>query len=641
MEDWLDTLAGMVEGLAQAESGSRRVLAADRELSLSDVSRFLGAGLTERRQGHLRGIVDVEVWAKEKDPLELVMLLHARVRFMGELLAQLVDRPLSHETLREVANEKYHMGWASLDQVRRRSNWLRATGMAILFDGLLRLTPSGVELLNKLELGEPSLEQTGAAPEVPSAGPNTLAALNALESGGFSCRADGGSLYLPSPETGSLSVALHVVQLAEGPVDELSIDEALVSYGVSLASARQARGSLHVLGLISRVSEAAWAATPEALEWASSGEGVDFVRIAHARVRFIGEILGLLREGPLTTAELANRSGVAGRNSLSTSAVRARLGLLREAGMVTKLSQKEFQLTPLGRAAGGILPLDLASSSSPAGEVEPQAVTAVAPSAKQHADLLVAELLASARDSRDPNRMEYATRDAFRFLGFKAERIGGAGRTDVTATRVILGKALALAIDAKSSGEDVVPESQVSFQALAEHRAAEGASTSLVVGNDFHRRTHTAADREAAVGILLLRTLVMAVTEHVSRGLDWSEIETLVDPTLTAVERHQVLEGAGSERKRRSAVMHAVLGQLMEEAADVQPMRAGAWLGVADLRRDLRHLGVTVEEVHSVLSLMASESLDIVQRDKDLYRLALEGDLAARRIRALSASLEV
>ncbi|TCK63788.1 hypothetical protein EDF27_2335 [Curtobacterium sp. PhB136] len=641
MEDWLDTLAGMVEGLAHAKSGSKRVSAGDRELSLSDVSRFLGAGLTERRDGHLRGTVDVEAWAKKKDPLELVMLLHARVRFMGELLVQLVDRPLTHESLREVANEKYRMGWASLDQVRRRSNWLRATGMATLFDGLLRLTPSGAEVLNALELGEPSLEQIGTAPEVPSAGLKTLAALNALESGGFSSRADGGSLYLPSPETGSLSVAHHVVQLAEAPVDELSIDEALVSYGVSSASARQARGSLHVLGLISRVSESAWAATPEALEWASSGEGVDFVRIAHARVRFVGEILGLLREGALTTAELASRSGVAGRNALSTSAVRARLGLLREAGMVTKLSQKEFHLTPLGRAAAGILPLDLASSSSPSGEVEPRPVAAVTSSAKQHADLLVAELLASATDSRDPNRMEYATRDAFRFLGFQAERIGGAGRTDVTATRVILGKALALAIDAKSSGEDVVPESQVSFQALAEHRAAEGASTSLVVGNDFHRRTHTAADQEAAVGILLLRTLVTAVTEHASRGLDWNEIESLVDPTLTAVERHQVLERAGDERKRRSAVMHAVLRQLMEEAADVQPMRAGAWLGVADLRRDLRHLGVTVEEVHSVLSLMASESLDIVQRDKELYRLALEGDLAARRIPALSASLEV
>lgn len=46
-------------------------------------------------------------------------------------------------------------------------------------------------------------------------------------------------------------------------------------------------------------------------------------------------------------------------------------------------------------------------------------------------DALFTELRLSSKDSMNPDRFEWAIKSAFEALGFKAIRLGGAGKTDV------------------------------------------------------------------------------------------------------------------------------------------------------------------------------------------------------------------
>ena len=55
------------------------------------------------------------------------------------------------------------------------------------------------------------------------------------------------------------------------------------------------------------------------------------------------------------------------------------------------------------------------------------------------AETLAAEIIEASTDSRNPDRFERAVRDAFDFLGFEAQRLGGPGKTDVLLT-ALLGK---------------------------------------------------------------------------------------------------------------------------------------------------------------------------------------------------------
>jgi hypothetical protein len=636
-EGWIALLESILVALLEAPTGAKSVsLSGNDEFALSDVSRLLGPALTERRDGRLRPTAEAELWLSSKDPIELAHLLHARVRLMGELLSMLRAGPLSHEELRVQSNDLFKMNWATLDQLRRRTGWMRLAGLVEVFDGTVRITALGRNFLDPLTLDGPDVSEPGKLESLASPQPATARALEKLRTSGHAQRSDASSLFLPAPDTGSLSVAREVVMLTMSPTNETALEAVLTGYGIVPASARQARGTLKTLGLIERVSESAWVATPGAQEWLSTGDGVDFVRLVHTKVRFIGEILALIPSGLKTSSELAQQSGTVDRNRLSAASVRARLQLLREAGVVEKLSQKEFSLTAVGRTLARELPMEI-SPLDGAGLVEPAVDEVIDHSEK--AQRVCVELTEASRDSRNPDRFEYAVRDAFRFLGFTADRLGGPGRTDVRAQLALPDRVLVVAVDAKSSGEGVVPEAQVNLQALKEHRASAGASLSVLVGNEFHRRTHTAAENDGFVAIVRVSALMSAVSEHAVRGLSWDELAGLFDPTRSSPEREANWAGIASERDRLLEVLTSVLTQLGEEASIKDPMYEGAWLGIPELRRDLRQIGASQEEIETALGLLTSPQVAAVSVMSNRYRLSMHRDHVGRRLASFGIHL--
>ena len=99
---------------------------------------------------------DALSWLETEDPTLLIAVLHSRVRFVGELMALVAASPRTHAELNDLGTQMYQLNWSTLDQVRRRTAWLRATGFAELrFDNVVELTPAGEQLLRCLKLADP------------------------------------------------------------------------------------------------------------------------------------------------------------------------------------------------------------------------------------------------------------------------------------------------------------------------------------------------------------------------------------------------------------------------------------------------------------------------------------------------------
>src|SRR5262249_41422521 len=97
-------------------------------------------------------------------------------------------------------------------------------------------------------------------------------------------------------------------------------------------------------------------------------------------------------------------------------------------------------------------------------------------------DAMVDAISDSATDSSHPDRFEVAVRDAFAFLGFEAEWLGGSGRTDVLLDAPLgAADAYRVVVDCKTSSCGSVSEPQVAWVTRTEHKEKHDANHILLV----------------------------------------------------------------------------------------------------------------------------------------------------------------
>ncbi len=96
-------------------------------------------------------------WMDSGDDGLALGILHASVRFMGEILFELRTGVRTREQLRGLANHKYGFSWQSRSQVGDRLCWLRSAGYVIAPDREeRRITRTGLEFLERVDLHSPS-----------------------------------------------------------------------------------------------------------------------------------------------------------------------------------------------------------------------------------------------------------------------------------------------------------------------------------------------------------------------------------------------------------------------------------------------------------------------------------------------------
>ena len=260
--------------------------------------------------------------------------------------------------------------------------------------------------------------------------------------------------------------------------------------------------------------------------WTDGKDNRILVALLHARIRFIGEMLDAAIE-PITTSDLLDVANNQYACGWSTKAqIDRRRGWLQSAGMLATDESNRLQTTPEGKALLNRLVLHRPTATVSPKQPEENVLAENAPAVSVAAASpvigdLVAELHAAAVDSANPDRFEQSVRDAFAWLGFDAEWLGGAGRTDVLLDAPLgKGRSFRVIIDCKTSASGSVGDGQVDWITLTEHKKKHDADyVTLVAPQPSGKRLFQRASEQGVV-IIPVDELATLCEQHANAPLD-------------------------------------------------------------------------------------------------------------------------
>jgi hypothetical protein len=573
-------------------------------------------------------------WLRNDDPVFLAMHLHANVKFFGELL-EAIGANTTHADLLEVAKSSYGMNWTTLDQVRRRTGWLRCLGMVELWGHKIVRTAAGDSLLNILKLCPPEeamgVQESEAAAEI-----DDTAVLEYVSS---VSDIDKDALRARRPLIGYIPRGINsanrdVEDAALTPIASVRKIIDIVGPGVAVDEFRQLCGeelgiskssfysTLHGLrhmGVIEQTAYNFFAPTNNAQWLTAVGNEKAFVAYLHGRYMFFGEILENLTtpSSPSQLVKLAKERY--GFSQASNSEVRLRLGFLQDAGLADRVDWQRFRVTGAGKTFVSLLKLQVGLTA------EGQEVNDEAVAEERHADQLVSSIVDDLKkygnDGNESKAFELVVSRAFRFLGFHTEHLGGPGQTDVLGLAELApGDRYRIIVDAKSSSSGSIAESGVNFQVLRDHRKKHKADHVVVVGSDFANRLK---DWAVDNGVVLLQTSDLGdMLEHHSISpislVDLRDTFTRVDIHKDEMlERYQLLE-------RRSAIMSKILELAFQEATDEDPIAAG-FISLENITYALRkefNPRPSADEIREALEFLSNPLVAALEEGKGRYKLA-------------------
>ena len=452
-----------------------------------------------------------------------------------------------------------------------------------------------------------------------------------------------GVLQMPGGYGGYLTslrkVCEVVVEERPAPLELASRLEAVLE--VKATAARLRESFLRKVGLII-VHGGVCSLGPWTEKWLASGDDRIIVALLHGRCQFIGELLDAARS-PRSNDELLtvanDRYGMAW--DTQTQIVNRR-GWLQSAGMLTDMGDGTVQLSDSGRLLLGELVLyDPAAAPSAITVTEAPAVDAPAellpPLESSTVDELVLAIKNSASDSGHPDRFELAVRDAFDFLGFQAEWLGGSGKTDV-----LLAAALGamdsyrVVIDCKTSGSGTVSDHQVDWVTLTEHKAKHDADHIAVVAPNPSGSRMFARASQYNVAVISADQLIGLCRQHAKTPLGLDDYRSLF-ATGGSLDMQAVDERA--EEVKRLVTLAAAMCEAIRERSTVFGRLSARDLFLILSAQTVAE-GTTEDELQALLDTLASPLLAVLQGSKnDGYRVTTSAKVAQRRIEMVAQQL--
>ncbi|MFE9191606.1 hypothetical protein ACFYL6_18545 [Micromonospora sp. NPDC007208] len=581
-----------------------------------------------------------QAWLKDPDPSYLVEVLHRHVRFLGELLAALALKPLSHEQLAELARTEYGFHWTSLTPVRSRTNWLRAFGAVDLFDNAAHITEFGRQVLARLTLGKPENCDLNSVVALPKAPRVIEVLLEQLDEQALKERSWASTLYIPGSSDDRVQNLRIILGAALSEVSDQTFAEATSStFGIKADSVRSVFDCLSGAGLLGRVSSKTVRVTDAAKAWLDTESVVDLARILHANIWYFAEIVTDLstRSCPPTSTALSARSTAYAPKDgrpLTRNAINGRLGLLRACGLIDTSSSTSYRATPLGLAFVQSVP-----TLRPVEEQKPESVASRPIRAEESADdaeTVASELVAAAKKSADPRRFEELVVRALAYLGFPCRHIGGNDNPDGELLTAIGVHGRVMAVEAKTAASGHVSEHNGNILGLPEQRAKISALSTVYVGPGFDRRLLEAADEDPKTAVVHASLLAEAVRRQATTPLLLTQLTALIDPSIRSHERRPILVEKWAAQERVAKLERAIVDVLLREA-DRPIDNDEGWLAIPSLRRELRATaGLLAEpaEIQAILDYLASARIDVVEKRDGVYRTTVSLVTIAQRLEA-------
>ncbi|MCY4272151.1 MAG: hypothetical protein OXF00_05855 [bacterium] len=376
--------------------------------------------------------------------------------------------------------------------------------------------------------------------------------------------------------------------------------------------------------------------------YAQKDDGI-LLGMLHRRIQFVGEMLAELRGGPRSIKELHQAAQRYGLDWKGYGQVSRRRGWLESAGLIEPIAEGRLAITDAGHDLLSKLTLHSRSSPPVGGPSNipvhhppvPEPEEPAPPNNPSSAEALADEIRAAATDSKNPDRLEIAVRDAFRFLGFEAEKLGGAGKTDVLITAP-LGKdsSYSAAIDAKAVGNGALGNGQVAWATLDYHRKHHKADYSMVVGPNPAQKSLMRYAADFTVAVLSTEQLADLCLQHDRAPLGLDTYRALF-ATGGAVNMAPIEQAARDLTRTRNLAV-ALCAELAEKTSQLGPLSAPVLMGML-YQSDKAY---SEPEIQQVLDTLSSPLIGAIQGTADQgYVLATAPRVTQRRLQQLGDSL--
>jgi hypothetical protein len=606
-------------------------------------------GLVQNRKGVLRLTADGSELLKDESRSHLASLMADRIRLFAEVLGLLVHEPLTVEEANAKLVELYSLDWKTVGNTRLRMTWLEVLGMIEWLGGRKQsATSEGRALFAACEIVTPAalaVHDSSESVNIPEA-PEEIAVLLerlAVTQGAQEAR-NTYNIWVPSPKDDPNKIENMRTCIAAA-ADQIDKEELLRFIADRFSLKRSSVDSMlpfmRAAGLLQEVRRGVFSATSAARAWLESGSDIDFIRILHAHMKFVGELIRAA-EANISRNDLYKEGTAYG---LNTDKVRWLTAFMIESGLLIETSWSSVQATPTGLRLIETLPL--AEPRLVEAATEPEPAPASTPPVAGGADevSLIAELLM--RTSVDPSAgggasgsaFEGCIESAFRHMGFHAQRISGPGDTDVVVQWYDSAGSLRTAIvDGKSTSSGRVAHNNVSDVAIDTHKEKRSAEYVAIIGPAFSGDTIKDMAQKKKWALVTAEELGQVVASAEALGLRPAEVGILFE----APDGLSRLASLIDARQREFDILSLVISRLKVESDTEEAVSAR---DISLIERGSQ-LAPNIDELLETFKLFDRLGSDIVRSVEDeedpryaTYRIG-DAQAAAKRLRALAAAID-
>ena len=490
-----------------------------------------GIGLASNQAGILC-LSDAGIkFCAEPTQRHLADLIQDRIRLFGEALELLALSPTTVEEVDKQLCEAYGLSWGNLSNTRRRMDWLEVLE---LIQGVgnrkWEATLAGREALKDWFLVTPDVLEPidSGLSDIKIAEPPTEIAIllqHLTDSPEMHKRRSTYNIWVPSPNRiDNLRVITQAASERISKVDFFNFIEE--EFKLKASSVESMLPFLKVSGLIEEVGRNVYLATPAAKAWLETGYDLDFIRILHSKMQFVGEMIQAA-ENDIVRNDIYAQATLYGLNAEKARWI---VGFLLEAGLLEEPQYLHLKATPIGMCFASSLPL----AEKMVVEIEETDIfdkgESVTDSSIGELGQIINRLQSSSRDPGAEGKasgvaFEEAIAGIFRFMGFEAERIGGSGDTDVIVRwQDEEGKSVTAIIDGKSKSGGQVSHGDISDVAIDTHKDKHNADFVAIIGPGFSGDTIRNHARKKAFALITDTQLIEIAHASRSMGLSLQEI---------------------------------------------------------------------------------------------------------------------
>ena len=221
--------------------------------------------------------------------------------------------------------------------------WLEVLGYVEWLSGnKLQVTGEGIDALARWELVTPEAiqlrEEEPAVANIPPAPASIEALLDKLTRDPRAHESRNTyNIWVPSPASSPNKIAnMRIcIEATAEPIEKEDLLSFIAdTFGLKRSSVESMMPFMRAAGLIQEIRRGVYSATPAARAWLETGSDLDYVRIIHAHMRYVGEILRVAAPEALRSEVYAQGS----QYGMNRDKVRWILNFLVEAGLIVDIS---------------------------------------------------------------------------------------------------------------------------------------------------------------------------------------------------------------------------------------------------------------------------------------------------------------